>query len=333
MRRATFTVMLTLLLVGMLTFAVDVRQVSSEPATIIVPEDYPTIQEAINAAGDGDTVFARNGTYYEHVVVDRAISLIGEDLETVIDGSSTGRCIWVRSNDVELRGFTVRRGGVVNIDVSYVNGTLIKDNIIRDVESYWGISVSSSLNNTIEENIVRNCGYGIFLESSSYNLIVRNALVNNSYGIILKTAPYNPKLPPPPPSSFNTIYHNNFMNNDVQAEDTGYSNVWNSSFEGNYWSNYNGTDTDGDGIGDTYLPWEDVDNYPFMRPYMWWNLADVNFDFKVDIYDIVLAVGTYGSKPSDTDWNPHCDIAEPYGITDIYDVVMIVGSFGEEYNP
>ena len=64
----------------------------------------------------------------------------------------------------------------------------------------------------------------------------------------------------------------------------------------------------------------------------WWNLADVNFDYKVDIYDAVLAVDAYGSIPSNPNWNPHCDIAEPFEIIDIYDIVMICTSYGEEYN-
>jgi len=41
-------------------------------STITVPDDYSTIQEAINNAAEGDTVFVKAGTYYEHVVVDRS---------------------------------------------------------------------------------------------------------------------------------------------------------------------------------------------------------------------------------------------------------------------
>ena len=48
-------VMLTLLLTSMLTLAFNIQSVRAEPKTIIVPDDYPTIQEAINAANPGDT--------------------------------------------------------------------------------------------------------------------------------------------------------------------------------------------------------------------------------------------------------------------------------------
>ena len=66
-----------------------------------------------------------------------------------------------------------------------------------------------------------------------------------------------------------------------------------------------------------------------IHPY--WSPADINDDLKVDIYDIVLGANAYGSIPGDPNWNPDCDIAEPYDVIDISDVVMIVDHYGEEY--
>jgi len=56
----------------------------------------------------------------------------------------------------------------------------------------------------------------------------------------------------------NLIYHNNFINNIHNGGFLGQVS-WDNGCEGNYWSNYNGTDTSTppDGIGDEYLPWED----------------------------------------------------------------------------
>jgi hypothetical protein len=115
------------------------------------------------------------------------------------------------------------------------------------------------------------------------------------------------------------------------VDENSTNNVWDNGSEGNYWSNYNGTDLDNDGIGDTKLPWEGVDNYPLMNPY--WNPGDIDHDLDVDIFDVVYAAVAYDSTPSDPNWNPHCDIAEPYGIVDIFDIVTISSSYGEEYNP
>jgi len=60
------------------------------PATIIVPDIYPTIQAAINAASAGDTIYVRNGTYYENVVVNKTISLIGENKNTTVVDRNIG---------------------------------------------------------------------------------------------------------------------------------------------------------------------------------------------------------------------------------------------------
>jgi len=65
----------------------------------------------------------------------------------------------------------------------------------------------------------------------------------------------------------------------------------------------------------------------------WWHPADFNYDFTVDIYDLVITTNAYGSTPSDPNWNPHCDIAEPFGIINIFDLVTIAASYGEEYTP
>jgi len=70
-----------------------------------------------------------------------------------------------------------------------------------------------------------------------------------------------------------------------------------------------------------------------IHPYPDWNIADINGDLKVDIYDIVLGVNAYDSTPGDPHWNPDCDIAEPYGKVDLMDIVMIAMNYGEEYTP
>jgi hypothetical protein len=65
----------------------------------------------------------------------------------------------------------------------------------------------------------------------------------------------------------------------------------------------------------------------------WWNHADINYDFKIDIHDLVTTANAYGSTPADPNWNILCDIAEPYGIINIIDLVLMASSYGEEYTP
>jgi len=51
------------------------------------PGNYTSIQDAINDASDGDTIFVFNGTYYENVIIDKSVKLVGENRNTtVIDG-------------------------------------------------------------------------------------------------------------------------------------------------------------------------------------------------------------------------------------------------------
>ena len=59
--KAVSGVMLILLIVSLASLAYEIQVVGTSPATITVPDDYPTIEEAINHANAGDTVFVRNG--------------------------------------------------------------------------------------------------------------------------------------------------------------------------------------------------------------------------------------------------------------------------------
>ena len=95
---------------------------SASADTIYVPTDYPTIQQAIDAASLGDTVFVWNGTYYEGNGVnisEDSITLQGEDANTTtIHGRWTAEgVVYVRGDYVNVSGFTVTgssisRGGI-----------------------------------------------------------------------------------------------------------------------------------------------------------------------------------------------------------------------------
>jgi len=72
-------------------------------AEIIVPDNYPTIQEAINNANEGDIIYVRNGTYYENVIVNKTVSLIGDNkFDTTIDGGGSGKVIFITADNVTV---------------------------------------------------------------------------------------------------------------------------------------------------------------------------------------------------------------------------------------
>jgi parallel beta-helix repeat protein len=200
----------------------------------------------------------------------------------------------------------------------YFSFNVITKNHIESNNTGIKLSLTSEYNN-ITENIIANSTFGIVLQDDSgHQLVKENTVTNNEYGLFLS-------------SSHNTIYHNNFINNINQVYLEGSpNNAWDNGCEGNYWSNYNGSDLDGDGIGDTELPWLSLDYYPLMNPY--WNPADVNHDLEVDIHDVIRICAAYNSRPGDKNYNPHCDIAETRDIIDIYDVVIACANYGEKYS-
>lgn len=173
----------------------------------------------------------------------------------------------------------------------------IFDNNITDNDDY-GISTHESSDNIISGNYLKaNNRYGIYVsDSSSYNDIYRNDITENFRGIWLTVSSnfnsiYGNNISnneycgigfwPYPNSLENMIYHNNFIDNGLQALDENpEDNYWHHPGleEGNYWSDYPGDDDGsgtgkhaiaGDGIGDTEIPWPgpDYDNYPLMDPW------------------------------------------------------------------
>jgi len=340
LRRVITVLIFSLLLIGLVISIFEVRSVKTE-STIIVPDDYLTIQEAIDAASNGDTIFVRNGTYFENLVIEKPLTLIGESKEaTIVDagggyGAGSGYALRLRSSNIHIARFSIRNM-LLGVIFQVGNQSTIENcNILGSGPdtTFWGIYLGyESHNNTVIGNYVKSCWRGIFLESSSYNTVIQNVVMNNNYGIPVANVGTFPENPFPPLSMHNTIYHNNLIYNGVQAIDSGWSNAWDNGSAGNYWSNYNGIDSNGDGIGDTYLPWEGVDDYPLINHY-WWNPADINFDLIVDIFDVITGCDAYSSTYSDLNWNSLCDIVEPFGLVNIFDIVMICQSYGEEYTP
>jgi parallel beta-helix repeat protein len=114
-------------------------------------------------------------------------------------------------------------------------------------------------------NNIANNDIGIDLSSSSNNSISGNNIADNGYGIHLNS------------SSDNNVYHNNFVENTHQVQSAGSINVWDDGYTsgGNYWSNYNGTDTNQDGIGDTpyTITANNADGCPLMGSFQSFNIT------------------------------------------------------------
>jgi len=187
--------------------------VSAQAATIYVPDDYPIIQDAIDAAVDGDTVIVRPGTYVENIDFSgkeiTVMSLMGPGV-TVIDGGQPPNLDFrsvVRFTDNETRssiiqGFTLmngegskspltpyRAGGAIFCNEN--TSPTIRDNIITGNAAHWGCGIycgdnssPSISNNVISGNdgtlISYSHGGGLFCDDSSSPEILKNVIENNS---------------------------------------------------------------------------------------------------------------------------------------------------------
>ncbi len=232
MKRKCLTIGIILLFVGTCiipAIAQNTEKQSSRGNWLYVggsgPGNYTRIQDAIDNASDGDTVFVYDDSspYYENIVINKTISLIGENRNTtVIDGMSTRDtpCIKILANyvtinnfciqnttDFDMGGVWIRRGHncvisnntIVNnyygiyifdqtdVNVNYKNQ--IKNNNIHDCIE--GINIAHSSNDLILNNNISNCGEGMTIWVVK-NLVIRfNNIVKNEYASFDMFNPYN----------------------------------------------------------------------------------------------------------------------------------------------
>jgi len=206
-KKTVSAIMLALLLTSMLTLAFNIQPVKAEPTTIVVPDDYPTIQEAINAASSGDTISVKEGIYYEHVSVSKRVSLVGENRNsTIIDGNGTGTVVYITADDVSISQLTIRNGSHIphvtyGIEVHSCNNVIIKENIIS--KNDLGIFLYYSDNNIVEGNLVFDNWQGVSVTFSDHNYVVNNYMsANEEAGICMGSAATN-----------NMIYDNEINDN------------------------------------------------------------------------------------------------------------------------
>jgi parallel beta-helix repeat protein len=153
-----------------------------------VPTEYSSIQEAINNADSGDTIFVHTGIYVENVVVNKSVALVGENLDfTIIDGNRTGNVIFILESNVSIKGFTIMNSGThpppgsgILIDQRARNVTITENKMINN---YDGVSLHSSSGNEISNNMFINNDFGVSFYSSTNNQISGNTFVDNTYGV------------------------------------------------------------------------------------------------------------------------------------------------------
>lgn len=237
-------VALWLSLVMVLSFAIVLDVITDFPSTargsstLYVNETgsggaYTSIQDAINASDDGDTVYVYSGTYVELVNVNKTINLTGENRDTtIINGGGSGDVVYVSANWVNITGFTVTgtgpMAGDAGIELNNVNNCTIINNHISSNNEKGLFLFGSSSNNKITNNNVSNNDEGIHLFGfGSYNNILTDNTVSLNFwtGIYIQ-APYN------------IITNNNVSNNryGIRIRDLNNNNITNNNVHSNQWA-------------------------------------------------------------------------------------------------
>ena len=214
---------------------------SGETLHVGTGQTYSKIQDAINAANESDTIYVHVGTYNENVIVNKTLSLSGEDKLGVIIQGNGDHTIKIISSGVTISAVTIKNTGESYgcVYLNGVNNCLIKNCEIKNGGN--GVYLVNSNSNTLQDNTFEYNNIGIYLSSSDTNIIKNNYIQNNNANGVFVTST----------SDGNTFYLNHFSENpQSNARDLG-TNNWNYNNQGNYWDDYTGVDDDGDGIGDT----------------------------------------------------------------------------------
>jgi parallel beta-helix repeat protein len=277
---------------------------------------YAAIQEAIDAAIPGDTIYVEAGTYCEHLSITKdSLTLVGENRETtIIDSNWTGTVVYVTANNVIITGFTIQRGGGLwpysGIFLSYSSNSSVYNNkatnndhvgiYLRDssnvsvynndaINNYVGITLYDSSDIFIWSNNVTNNSMGVFLQES-FNIAFYSNNINRSgdSGIVLIPASnvsiHSNNITNSEygmwikESSNNVIYHNRFINNTHHVYTSDSTNAWDDGYPsgGNYWSDHVCVGNPSNGSQPYTIDADNRDHYPFQNANGWLKVHNID---------------------------------------------------------
>jgi len=265
MKKIVMAALVFSLFIGNLLFASADEQQPLQ--TIYIREDGSIDPSTAPIRRDGDIytftgdAFARLCVYRGNIIIDGA----GYTLRGPYNGTVTD--MWIIGQGPHQPTNEPLVLWVIGIDLGHadVNGLVIKNLNVKNfsIGMYIWTENNTVVGNAVSENIV-----GILL-SGSDNAITRNCIEKNDMGIF-----FGVNQPGNEPLNI-VLTHNSFVDNAVhfsgcfceEYPTNEPMHTWDNGEEGNYWSDYNGTDADGNGIGD--MPYvidvQNQDRYPLMQ--------------------------------------------------------------------
>jgi len=305
---------------------------------------FNNLQEGIDEVEEHENVSVQPGQYRGPIFIEKPLLLQGKDKDTTIiygmgplDISMIGLKI-NHTYEVSIAGFTLR-DYYYNIYLDTCSRIMVTDALItntivvpEETDPGVGVVVQESEEIIFRNNRISNKAWGLqLLDNTTLCDIIGNAFTNNTGfqggnggGLSLEWT-----------TTENLLYHNNFMNNSINAFDEG-SNLWHSGYPkgGNYWDDYEGSDefsgpgqniSGSDGLGDT--PYEipdqgNIDPYPLMTPWVHL-LGDINEDRFVNVVDLLLLLQAWGPNPG----HP-ADLNED-DVVNTEDLLILLGNWSE----
>jgi len=250
------------------------------------------------AAVQGNNNVLRNNSFADNRFDFRATGIQDIDETNLVSGKpiiywidqqdrttppNTGYVSLVNCVNITVAGMI---SGRVSNGISLVNtnNSLIKDAILSDCQdsciylfnssgntinnsSFYSLSdlidITSSNSNRIDRNVFNGSIFGVSMRYSEHNSITGNLFENNYESVYFNAC------------NDVSVYHNNFINSsNAHLTTFGTNLTLDNGLEGNWWDDYNGTDSNADGIGDTpyVINANNIDHYPLMGTFQSFNV-------------------------------------------------------------
>ena len=164
-----------------------IENISFKSPDIVVPDDFPTIGEAITNSSDGNIIFVKSGVYNCSLYINKPITLIG-DKNVVLSGGGTKIPVTINTDNVKILNMTISNGDQYGVKIISSDYCVIQNVIISSADGNsdysgmdgCGLYLDNSHYNRIDKCDIKSCkaGNNIYIAGDAYGLIMKNSSFN-----------------------------------------------------------------------------------------------------------------------------------------------------------